>query len=305
MALFSEAPDFNQLKCSLCAKYLSVPPIFICTNNLFVCGRCDIPKTQFFVRDLLFENTAVNLSFPCSSDGCLQKLKWGHVTEHELYCQYRDIKCCICKSSYKARDAMKHFQQKHPNNVFIDEDLMVTKTQTYGEECSAAFLVSTKSLKFMVSLELKSSITIKVVPLNKLNAPYYFNVNFDSENHTVRWKNQQIKYLTGDKWLDYKFDISHVKSTEHLKIKLVIYEHKKKKRNTKLERSDSSIEGAITLLLECPVCFESMKDKIEVCKKGHSVCVRCKAKLLRCPICRSEFDGTRNFSLEKVVKNLK
>ncbi|XP_066258517.1 uncharacterized protein [Euwallacea similis] len=305
MALLSKTPDFNQLKCFLCTKYLSVPPIFILPNNLFVCGRCDIPKGQSFTRHSLFENVAVFLLFPCNNSGCLETLKWGHVTQHELYCQYREIRCCICQSSYEAGNVMKHFQQKHPNNLFIDEDLMITKTQTYGEECSAAFLVSIKSLKFMVFLELKSFLIIKVVPLAKLDDPYYFDVNFDAENHTVNWKNQQIiECLMGDDWLEHQYDISHMKRTKYLKIQLIIYDYNKKECNTKPEYSYHSVQEVIAPLLECPVCLQIMKDKIEICKKGHSVCVSCKAKLLRCHLCRSEFVGTRNFSLETMSSNL-
>lgn len=56
--------------------------------------------------------------------------------------------------------------------------------------------------------------------------------------------------------------------------------------------------------LDCPVCFE-VYETIVQCKKGHSVCKKCSESLKICPTCRDTYIGTRNYTLEEVVRNLK
>ena len=52
--------------------------------------------------------------------------------------------------------------------------------------------------------------------------------------------------------------------------------------------------------LTCPVCYDVCFPPIHNCSNGHSVCGRCRKKILDCPICRLEFRG-RNFTAENIV----
>lgn len=56
--------------------------------------------------------------------------------------------------------------------------------------------------------------------------------------------------------------------------------------------------------MKCPVCFLYLSLPIYTCKLGHSVCNVCKGKVGNCPICKSHFEGSRNFALENVIENI-
>lgn len=59
--------------------------------------------------------------------------------------------------------------------------------------------------------------------------------------------------------------------------------------------------------LQCPVCYEMFGTRIYQCCQGHSVCERCYGKIsnTQCPQCRSNYMGTRNYMLEKMIESLK
>jgi hypothetical protein len=58
-------------------------------------------------------------------------------------------------------------------------------------------------------------------------------------------------------------------------------------------------------MLECPVCFETMRDKVFQCPSGHSICGSCLPNLRDrvCPTCRDKFprEPARNFALEQIL----
>jgi E3 ubiquitin-protein ligase SIAH1 len=56
--------------------------------------------------------------------------------------------------------------------------------------------------------------------------------------------------------------------------------------------------------LECPVCMDYFQEPIIMCSNGHNVCGKCKAKLKKCPVCRSDFLETRNRTLESLTSKL-
>lgn len=55
---------------------------------------------------------------------------------------------------------------------------------------------------------------------------------------------------------------------------------------------------------ECPVCTHYMVEEIIVCSQGHSLCKKCKDNVILCPICKSPFGASRNFSFENVANML-
>ncbi|XP_015122455.1 E3 ubiquitin-protein ligase sina [Diachasma alloeum] len=54
-------------------------------------------------------------------------------------------------------------------------------------------------------------------------------------------------------------------------------------------------------LLECPVCLDLLKGKVFQCIQGHDVCQYCKKSLDMCPVCKSAFSESRNWTVEKIV----
>ncbi|GLV34697.1 seven in absentia [Carabus blaptoides fortunei] len=57
--------------------------------------------------------------------------------------------------------------------------------------------------------------------------------------------------------------------------------------------------------LECPVCNEYMHFMIPMCVRGHSICSKCKQKCQCCPVCKSSFGDSRNYTLEKLIVAIK
>jgi len=58
--------------------------------------------------------------------------------------------------------------------------------------------------------------------------------------------------------------------------------------------------------IECPICFQLMKNEISMLCCGHSFCTKCVINLQYCSICRlhvhnSYVNKTRNYKLEEIL----
>ena len=70
------------------------------------------------------------------------------------------------------------------------------------------------------------------------------------------------------------------------------------------EHGESKFDEYIKGLLECPVCFETIKlTPIHQCTNGHVVCKDCVTKLDNCPICKSDSRVARNVIFEQIIGN--
>lgn len=57
-------------------------------------------------------------------------------------------------------------------------------------------------------------------------------------------------------------------------------------------------------LLQCPVCFElPSSGMVEQCIFGHHICSACREQVDNCPFCKKNYQGTRNFVIEELMKN--
>ena len=54
-------------------------------------------------------------------------------------------------------------------------------------------------------------------------------------------------------------------------------------------------------ILQCPVCFETLKGTVPLCEQGHHFCLSCQMQMPQCPFCKGDFLGTRNFLAENLL----
>lgn len=68
---------------------------------------------------------------------------------------------------------------------------------------------------------------------------------------------------------------------------------------------ETTVEELFTEL-KCPICNEFLSKDIKQCLLGHSFCSVCISKLNnKCPLCKSRFESTRNYSLENLTEHIK
>ncbi|XP_045765041.1 uncharacterized protein LOC123867170 isoform X2 [Maniola jurtina] len=82
----------------------------------------------------------------------------------------------------------------------------------------------------------------------------------------------------------------------------------KRKREASVEVQAIAVQDlnrSLLQLLECPVCLEWMEPPMSQCRRGHLVCVRCRARLSACPVCRTTFSSVRNRAMEGVAEMLR
>ena len=66
----------------------------------------------------------------------------------------------------------------------------------------------------------------------------------------------------------------------------------------------SNLKGILRDLLECPICFGTIKSVFQ-CQNGHITgCKDCISKLDKCPICGYAPNKIRNLQIEKAVEIL-
>lgn len=73
----------------------------------------------------------------------------------------------------------------------------------------------------------------------------------------------------------------------------------KPENNTKLK----SIINNLQRILECPVCFDTLKYPFKWCTNGHGICTKCAETLKACPTCQALFTA-ENITLPLCVRNV-
>lgn len=327
--------DFNQFRCTLCRKYLSVPPIHMLTDQPTqgqnICGRCKIQKDDRVSRNVAFEAMAQYLEFPCSnSNTCPQKLRWGEVETHEDVCGVKTVRCIICNNIHAITKIESHFAEQHREKLFYDSVLVVSEQDIGQLDSTNQFLMATSNELYIISTETNSSLltsnimlTIKVTALLESLKFQTYTITFNTKNNTTVFKNKPItSYNNVDDWVDCSiFNLTTLKKLflpdeGNLNIALRFQDQVTKptkiKNQTKANVCNKDMKETSTLFekvaqdLECPICIEIMSRNIIVCERGHSICEECKNSCARvCPICKSLFTVNRNFALEEVCKKLK
>ncbi|XP_030746329.1 uncharacterized protein LOC115875092 isoform X1 [Sitophilus oryzae] len=66
----------------------------------------------------------------------------------------------------------------------------------------------------------------------------------------------------------------------------------------------SACMSTILAFLECPVCLETIFPPTYQCDNGHLICIRCRAKSERCPVCRLRFNRGRSLISDQVYNSV-
>ncbi|RZC41202.1 uncharacterized protein BDFB_000895 [Asbolus verrucosus] len=66
----------------------------------------------------------------------------------------------------------------------------------------------------------------------------------------------------------------------------------------------SACMATILAFLECPVCLDTIPPPTHQCENGHLICIRCRTKSERCPVCRLKFTRGRSLLSDQVYNAL-
>ena len=66
------------------------------------------------------------------------------------------------------------------------------------------------------------------------------------------------------------------------------------------------LRSRMTSALECPCCYNDMREEIFQCRLGHLICCNCLRRLRDCPVCRTRYpaDPIRALFAEQMAQNL-
>lgn len=68
------------------------------------------------------------------------------------------------------------------------------------------------------------------------------------------------------------------------------------------EKLAATVQTILTAI-ECPVCFNTITSPFTQCQNGHLLCLRCRARSDKCPICRDRYSVVRCLLAEQVIKS--
>lgn len=69
------------------------------------------------------------------------------------------------------------------------------------------------------------------------------------------------------------------------------------------EKLAATVQTILTAI-ECPVCFNTIPTPFTQCQNGHLLCLKCRAKADRCPICRDRYSVVRCLLAEQIYTTL-
>ncbi|XP_044751694.1 uncharacterized protein LOC123311687 [Coccinella septempunctata] len=323
MLMVDESSDEHLLKCSTCNKPLSVAPIYHNVTIGSVCGRCaqngliDGNSDACWERQIIVENIANYLLFPCSYQvfGCMVELQWDSVVNHEDTCPYSDIVCPLSHEYFGSQcswiddhyNLTKHIKRKHKNMFCIPPSMKIT------EKCENNVLFSEIAgnliiimLIFNNELNKYSCYLFGEFSLEECNS-YRCQVNISSIElaNPVKLRNvpmqpfarNYLKRVDGGVEIDLNEHLKNISPTTN---DLLLSFNVLKERNSE----ETQFDAKLLQELECPICYELMKPPIFICEKGHNICEVCCNKVDRCPVCRKNLLGGRNFTLETLASKV-
>lgn len=307
--IFLAKTESNAARCTLCRSYLSVGPIWITSNYQPTCGRCKVPSKDAKQRANFFEKIAKYTFFPCRYDvhGCDAQLSWGSVLNHESACKFIPSICpaLSCTEEIKLEHVEKHFKNKHSDLIMTAGEFKIPCKEDEVNACvNRLFMWKNKPYLIQVCFH-QQSCYFKIVSFDKSNLELLYDLTIiDSSKRGEVYMNFpsiMIRNYTKREH-DYnsmkKIDVNALSRLfiNEVFCTFTISEGKSDSRNPLNEKLLSD--------LECPVCFQYMTSPIYMCDRGHSICNKCKVKILDCPTCRHQLRDSRNYTLEKISEHV-
>ncbi len=69
------------------------------------------------------------------------------------------------------------------------------------------------------------------------------------------------------------------------------------------EKLAATVQTILTAI-ECPVCFNTIPSPFTQCQNGHLLCLKCRSRSDRCPICRDRYSVVRCLLAEQIYTTL-
>ncbi|VEN42207.1 unnamed protein product [Callosobruchus maculatus] len=307
----------ENLKCSICQRYLSVSPVSG-TKGKYTCGRC-CPTAE---TSGPYEEIAKHILFPCSIEGCKTKLIWGQVLVHEAACTFRRIICpyMLCCIPVRLNEVLSHFIESHRGFAHDHRCRMslafnrtphqiATHCFSYKKTCFLVFVKTITNCEFFTF-----KFGVAVLPNAELNEP------INDMNYTVSLYLSTASGICVMKKVGKQ--ISQYDETKHCMYCIIGRCHQAghygdKFWDVEFSNIDSSYYygdikcivkvakfTSLTERLECPVCKNYMHSKIFICPTGHSICKKCRKMIKTCPLCKCTMGTTRNYTLEDIAETL-
>ncbi|CAH1966882.1 unnamed protein product [Acanthoscelides obtectus] len=174
----------ENLKCSICKRYLSVPPVSG-PKGEYTCGRCR-PNEESLGP---YEEIAKYILFPCSNKDCRATLGWGAVKDHEDSCLFGLRKCPVLGYSalfvFNNTNVLHHFEKKHQSSLHdgqCDIPLPLYNRATEEPELAVHHL-SSRARQYLVFIKT----TVIAWPMHKLSFGVVSLPNSDRHLHKMHY----------------------------------------------------------------------------------------------------------------------
>ncbi|CAG9822944.1 unnamed protein product [Phaedon cochleariae] len=192
----------SEYKCALCKKTLSVPPIMMLSEDgtRSKCGRCEMVPNRSMGRNVIYEDMAKLLSFPCINEGCNKKIAWNEVKTHEEECVESSITCPIhtlplCETGViRLRNLEEHMKIDHSSKIYYE--IFDAELSSLSDKLS--YVLICQNQPFLLFFHrLQHTLLIYVASLNKNEKSYNYNlklsnINATSNDHCLLFENHQI-----------------------------------------------------------------------------------------------------------------
>ncbi|CAH0556126.1 unnamed protein product [Brassicogethes aeneus] len=331
--------------CKICDE-LCISDIFLIIGKGNVCSKCyeeceDKSRAELNSA-LIFVMSQLILLCKYEFKGCIKKLTCKNYERHINVCEYKVKPCPMlmyedCKWNGNNLEISEHISTEHTEHVIKSEN-NIFKVETSLSE--------TYNIKLLID-DYKSCLLRTSIVDNKFY--YAMNPIFQCEEtveYSVKHKSKETQNSSTTVGTLTKLNSIYGKSNLHKNPNATIVDMELLKHfadeNNSIENefnlNPSDIDEKTLKLLECPVCFHTMRPPIYQCSSGHSICIVCRDKignqeqnqtfgsfgifgapafgapafgacsisrLKKCPTCQAEWTKTRNYLIEGLTNNLK
>ncbi|KAJ8911271.1 hypothetical protein NQ315_015274 [Exocentrus adspersus] len=329
--------DFGtNLKCIVCSGYLSIPPIISGNNGKNVCGRCDfITYNKQERRNIIYEDVAKLMSFPCIFEKCNKKIPWGEVEKHEKFCPYATIQCPKkdCKEVVLIRELVAHFTWQHKteksstytitdididNTVLESPQMLILKEKPYlcftyknstfiGISVYSLDPLEEENVKYLVTLTSNNGLLSKgrqkVVPFNsRVHCADCFDNKCNKKYHKYshHYKNNSNEELHNS--MITKFEIDSVKrilEADKVILKVTLCDNDISTSKKRKLGADSAPDS------ECDICKTLLSLPLLSHKNGTSIMECIKEKIRNCPCNTDIKDILSDFDVIDLMDDIK